>query len=427
MNLLEDNIRRYSIYHGIIFVVASVVFVIIVWVTGVPSDVKDCYFVYANKMMEGVMPYTPGLGLSWEYPPFSYVFMFIPRIFSSSATGYEIAFVAEVAVFFMFGIWIVGKMAVKLERSPYLAMLIYSIFMMAMFEFLTDRFDIFPAIMTLFAVYLFFFTDRKWAAFVILTIAAATKLYPALLIPLFVILLVSDKKWKDTATGLALILVTAGAIMLPFILADVQFMMFLDYNVNRPMEVECLASSLIMFASMLGLTQSYVGFDYGSDNLYGSWADAICPYMTWISLIVIISIYVFFALYVKKSRTQSFDGGLKLTAIFGFLIILSFFLFGKVLSSQYLVWLMPFVFLIMMVFPKEYSVRSRLFQCFLASEIFTQMNFAINYGLRDKGEDLSDIGIIVLLVRNILLVVCFILALRILSREIGPFKDMLKE
>jgi len=63
----------------------------------------------------------------------------------------------------------------------------------------------------------------------------------------------------------------------------------------------------------------------------------------------------------------------------------------------------------------------------LASEIFTQINFAINYGLRAKGEDFSDIGIIVLLIRNILLVICFILVLRILSREIGPFKNMLKE
>ncbi len=427
MNLLGDNIRRYSIYHGIIFVVASAIFVVIVWATGVPSDVEDCYFVYANKMMEGVMPYTPGLGLSWEYPPFSYVFMFIPRLFSSSVTGYEIAFVAEVAIVFMLGIWIVRKMAVKLGRSPYLAMLIYSILMMVMFEFLTDRFDIFPAIMTLFAVYLFFFTDKKWAAFVILTIAAATKLYPALLIPLFVILLLADRKWKDTATGVALVLVTSGAIMLPFILADVQFMMFLDYNINRPLEVECFASSIILFASMLGLTQSYVGFDYGSDNLYGSWADAISPYMTGISLIVIILIYVLFAIYVKRSRTQSFDGGLQLTAIFGFLIILSFFLFGKVLSGQYLVWLIPFAFLIMMAFPKEYSVRSRFFQCFLAAEIFTQINFAVNYGLRDKGEDLSDAGIMILLIRNLLLVVCFILALRILSREIGPVKDMLKK
>lgn len=427
MSLLDDDIRRYSVYYGIIFAIASAVFIIIVWATGVPSDVKDCYFVYADAMMNGVMPYTPGTGLSWEYPPFSYVFMFIPRIFASTATGYEIGFVIEVIIFFVLGLLVTGKIAIKLRQGPYLPMLVYSILMLVMFEFLTDRFDIFTAVMTLFSVYLFFFTDKKWLAFVILTIAAATKLYPALLIPLFIILLGADRKWKDVAIGGAAVSITTLLIMIPFILTGVEYMMFLQYHTDRPLEVESVASSIIMIASMLGLTQSYVGFDFGSDNLYGPWADAIGPYMTWIFVIVVIILYFVFASYAVRAKRQKIDIKLQLVSVFGFMIILSFFLFGKVISGQYPIWLIPFALLIVMVFSNENTMKSKLFLCFLASEAFTQLNFAVNYGLRDKGEDFSDIGIIILFIRNILLILCFLLALYVLRRNIGPIKGVLNE
>ncbi len=80
-----------------------------------------------------------------------------------------------------------------------------------------------------------------------------------------------------------------------------------------------------------------------------------------------------------------------------------------------------------MVFSNENIIKSKLFICFLASEAFTQLNFAVNYGLRDKGEDFSDVGIIILFVRNILLILCFLLALYILERNIGSIKGVLKE
>ncbi len=422
MILLDADVKRYSLYYGITFSIASVAFLIVVWCTGVPSDVKDCYFTYSEAMMHGIMPYSQG-DLAWEYPPFSYVFMFIPGLFASTPTGYEVLFVVEVMVFFVIGAYVTGKIAVNLGHTPFLSMIIYAVLMMIMFEFLTDRFDIFPAILTLIAAYIFFFTRYKWLAFIILTIAAATKLYPALLIPLFMIPLCVKRNWREVGAGLLLVAVTTLVIMVPYIVTGVDYMSFLAYHTNRPMEVESLVSSIIMFASVLGITSSYVGFEYGSDNLYGPWADALSPCMGWFPLVLVFLIYVVFTYYVIRTKRLGIDLDFQLISIFGFITILVFILFGKVLSGQYPVWLIPFMLLIILAFPREYTIKSKLLWCFILSEIFTQLDFAVNYGLRNKGEDFSDMGVMIVLVRNLLLIGCLIISYHVVKRDIRSSDD----
>jgi len=407
MKLFDNRIGRHQLILGAIFAVASAVFLFVVYHFGIESEVVRGYLPYANEVMNGNIP-------SMEYPPFALIFFTIPRLFTSDPFFYEIAFVIQVFVFFVIGLVIIAKLAKRYRQSQRLAMIVYTVLMLLMFEFVVDRYDIFPTVLTLISFY-FFVTKRYAWAFVFLSLATMTKLYPAVLFPIFLIPLVFNKDWKNALKGSGLFILTALAIAVPFFLfgQDTLFS-FLTSNVDRALQIESTPASIIAFLHTLGLTEVSIepfqpGVIGSSDNLVGPLPDAVAPLMNPIMLIALMGVYILYAYGLHRLRRDGPDNEDNRMLLLGgaaLLALLAFMLFGKIFSSQFLIWVIPFIVILMMSSVDPVYKRNILFLSVIAI-FLTQVNFAVNIGISGGGEGITDAGMLLILARNIVMIVLF--------------------
>ena len=114
--------------------------------------------------------------------------------------------------------------------------------------------------------------------------------------------------------------------------------------------------------------------------------------------LVIILILAVYALYAW-ARGRTSDEGLRLL---GFAVVAALMLFmvaNKVFSSQYLVWIAaPVAFL---VASRSGRTERRMFWLTVLTLVLTQLNFAYNIGYLGGGENINDLGMMVILARNI--------------------------
>ena len=405
---ITERRRDYLLFGGIYAVLAVVLFLIVEF-SDIPSSVRDGYWPYADAMVSGhVFPYTEDVWAydkwsTWEYPPLAYLFILIPRLFSWSVSSYQAAFLAETFGFFLLGLWCSERMAVHYKVSRFGTMMFYSVLMLLMFEFLADRFDIIPAVLTMLAV-VFVLEKKNGAAFLVLAVATLVKLYPAVLFPVLLIYLLSKGDRREALRG-AVIYCGAGLLCLgAFFAMGSDPLSFMTYHTDRPLEIEAPIASLPEFLDMLGLTDAWVGFEYGSDNLYGDIADLLGDIMLPLMAVVLLMLYAHYFYWSAMGRRKVPAKVPMDSALVALLALMTFVLVSTVFSGQYVIWLIPLMILYTMQAHAEDDRDGRsinIITWFIAVEVLTQLNFLVNFGMRGEGEDLSNIGTIVLLVRNV--------------------------
>ena len=391
----DGGVRRYGLIISVLFLIACVVYLLVIQCTGIETEVmRDRFWKNAEPLSNGDFPML-------EYPPFSMVFIAIPRIFADTPFGYNIAYVAEVLVFMVIGLWLTSKLADVYGYSSKRAMLLYAVLMLLMFEFVVDRIDIFPAVITLAAVYLFS-TNKTSLAFAFLAIGTMTKLYPALLFPVMFLYLIFNRRYSDVLKGSVAFIGTGVVIAAVVCLIDPSIITnFMGYHEDRPLQIESVAASVVYFISALGFTDVWIqpfGSEgsFGSDNLRGPLPDAVSDVLMPIMIVSIVALY---ALYFVIRRKGIEDNGMR---ILGLAILASLMLFmvaNKVFSSQYLIWaICPVVFL--MISGQDGLFERRVLNLMILTIILTQVNFAYNIGYLGGGESINTLGMAILLVRN---------------------------
>jgi Glycosyltransferase family 87 len=227
-----------------------------------------------------------------------------------------------------------------------------------------SRFDLWPAALTIGAL-ASFVTDRRRLGFVLLGLAVAAKVYAAVLLPLAVAYV-----WRRSgrragvaaaATGVAVVLLC----FLPFlIVAGEGVWSSLSGQARRPLQIETLgAASLLAAHRLWGYGVSGVA-SHGSDNLAGHVPDALASVQSVLVVLALVGIWIAFA---RGPATR--DRFLRCSAA----AICAFVALGKVLSPQYLIWLIP---LIPLVRGRRGVVASVLF---VATLVLTQLWFPSRY------------------------------------------------
>ncbi len=414
--------QRSYVFALSLYAVLSIVLYAVVRLSDIPSSVCDGYFPYADAMMDGIFPYTRDIWVyddwnTWEYPPLAYVFILLPRLFASSAAGYQAAFIAMTFLFFLAGLWCSERLAHHFGRRPEMIMVIYTFLMVLMFEFQTDRYDIIPAVLTL-MVAVFFLEKRYVPAFLVLAVAVLAKLYPAIFLPIMAIYMLAKGERREVLKGVGAFLVFCLAVCAVFVLCDADPLSFAKYHTDRPLEIESLAASVIEFFSIFGLTDVSYAYDYGSDNLYGSLGSSLSGLMLPLAAAAIAVFYAVFAF--RAFRLKDGDVLEKDAGDVCLLSMLAFILISSVFSGQYMIWLIPPVLLLYVMRGKK-EEKITMLNLFVVAEAMTQINFLVNYGFRGEGEAMSDLGIVVVLIRNIVAVALFVFILRrFLLRKPSP-------
>lgn len=279
-----------------------------------------------------------------EYPPLAlFPFSLTLSPFSSIRYYWAFAFWMGVLVCLSY-LWLARRVSHRKALAYALYLLVGAMATLLM------RFDLLPALATLSALLL---AERKryiWAS-VLLAVGVLLKLYPAFLVPV-----VLAAQWRDTAPTRAAapdeqkaqplplwrratpLLKSAGVFValvalgfgLPLAINTLQATSVFTYNLERPIQIESLPGSLLWLGSLLGFpAQGIVSF--GSLNLVGPLEDPL----KLLSLAALVggSLLVYWrALRGKLSPGQAF------LAAIGVILISN-----KVLSAQYLIWVLPLV------------------------------------------------------------------------------------
>jgi uncharacterized membrane protein len=257
----------------------------------------------------GQVPYRD---FAMAYPPAALVVFVLPALTSEYATTFALLMAAcGVGMIFVIG-------SLRRAALPFLAV---SPLLIGSLAYL--RFDFWPDLLVAGAV-VCFVRDRDRLAWTLLGVAVAAKLWPLALVPLA--LTWSWRRGRDNAElyGIA----SAAVWFVPFaIVAPRGLWDSLHEQADRPLQIESLGGALVRTFSTPAIVSSH-----GSQNVGGyGWLATLLVVATGVSVV---------ALWVAFLRGPIDDARFVRYAA---AVTCAVVAFGKVLSPQYLVWLIPLV------------------------------------------------------------------------------------
>ena len=235
---------------------------------------------------------------------------------------------------------------------------------LALGSVILTRFDLWPTallVLGLAAV----LAGRERLGLGVLGFAAAAKIFPAVVAPLAVTY-VWRRRGRRAAFVSAAVFVGAIALcFLPFvILSPGGVWSSLQRQAERPLQIESLGSSLLLVAHQLWEYGITLKLGHGSQNLGGALPDAFALGQTALQTAVVAALWVGFARGpAERERLVRYSAA----------AVAAFIAFGKVLSPQFLIWLIPLV-------PLVRGRRGLVASCVLTlALVLTQLWFPYRY------------------------------------------------
>ncbi len=387
----------FAIIHILIF---SILFNATFW--GQRNSAAGLFYDYANRIMQGQLVYRD---FAMEYPPLALLFFVLPRLLTANFGHYAFAFIVEIVLFDLLGLFLVARLAQRLNRSSVGSLTIYTLALVAIGPLMADRYDLIPAVLTFFAIYTFCCGKQK-IAWVVLAAATMTKVYPAIIAPIFLLYNLRYKQYRRILSGIITYTVVSVIIAAPFLLlAPRGFLYSFGYHVERGLQLETTYSSILLLGHSLGFVSVELEFAFGAWNVVSPAADNLARLSELLLLLALALVYWRFYRTQKVGATQPPDlavdhsgtGNLINSA---FLAVLAFLIAGKVLSPQFIIWLYPLVPLV--------TGRARYWTwvLFILVALLTYYIFPAHYY---DLVALEQSAIMVLVVRNVLLVGLFVL------------------
>lgn len=342
-----------------------------------PGDV-DTYAKYGRRLVDhGLVPYRDFYD---EYPPATVPVFAAPAVIWDA--HYVLVFKLWMAAcgvgFVACATWICARL-----RLSYLRLAPAVLAPALMGPVFLNRYDPLPALLTSLAlVFLLRARDRTTGAW--LGLGFAVKIYSAVAAPL------AWRRLRDRRGAVWAAVISAAILYLPFIaLGPGGVSDSFWTQMKRHLQIESLGSSLLLVASKLGIHHEQ--WTYGlSVDLGGGVADAVA------TLTSLLAVALVLLVAVRYWRGPDTDARL----VTGFAAaVAAWTVFGKVLSPQYMTWLVPLVPLA--------AGRRGLYAAatFLGALALTQPEYFLgNHGLRNQ-----DWTVWLLLARNALLVSTFAL------------------
>jgi hypothetical protein len=356
---------------------------------------------YGAAIDSGQMPYRD---FALEYPPGALPAFVLPALGGARGDTFRrrfellMAFLGEAMIISV----AVALVALGADRRWFLATLGFvAAAAVALGPVVLSRFDLWPTALTA-AALAALVSGRLRLGHVALGAAVAAKLYPAVLVPLTLVYV-----WRRAGRRDAL--VCAGLLIAVVAAAFVPFLAFAPHGVwdsvwnqaSRPVQIESLGAAVLLVGHQLfglGLTMDS---SHGSQNLAGAAPDALAATLSALQAVALVAVWILFA---RGPATR--DRLLLASAA----ALVAFVALGKVLSPQFLIWLIPVV-------PLIRGRRGLTASVLLAAAlVVTQLWFPYRYW--DLALHFGALESWLVLVRDLLLVVLFaVLAFGLVDRD----------
>jgi hypothetical protein len=339
--------------------------------------------IYRNAgeaILRGEIPYR---NFFIEYPPGSLLNFVPPALLTSDKMAYINLFSSEMALALVAALVLTALAARRIDGAWILPAATFAAAGIILYPVAVTRYDAVVALSLATAVFCATLGGRYlFLAYASLGLGTAAKLVPALAtLPLATI-------QRGAARGFAVFLGVLALFFVPaLLLAGSGFLVSFAYQANRGLQVESLAASILM---KLGWVNEIV-FRYGSFEVRGRGVELASSLSLPVTAALLIATAYFMYREHRRGRL-----GVRAFPRHAAALILAFMLGSKVLSPQYVIWLLPLVPL-----SAGGAAQVGISALFLAVCWTTTQVFPIHYGdlvnLRAPGPDL-------LLGRNLLLV-----------------------
>ena len=187
-------------------------------------------------------------------------------------------------------------------------------------------------------------TERWRLAWGLLAAATLLKLVPLALIPVMMLWQAHRDSARRAWTGALCALAAVAVVIAPFaIMSPSGTWDIARYHLDRPLQVESIGSAYLLGLHALADVPVTIESSYGSQGLEGTGPAVIAAIMTAILIVLVIAIAWSFWLGLHRSRHPG-DARLFVAAAAATMVAL--LVCGKVLSPQFIVWLLPVGFVI---------------------------------------------------------------------------------
>lgn len=324
------------------------------------------YIRYGNLIADGEVPYRD---FRVEYPPGALPIFAAPAIGHAPSTFDSYRRLFESLMFVAAGLGLVAlAFALRCLRAGLartVGVLAFAgLAPLMLGSIVLSRFDLWPAAICAFAVAALV-CGRPRLGLALLGLGVATKLWPGVVVP-FALVYVSRREGRRQA------LVAGGwfagvlaAWVLPFLVVSPSGLWHsVSGQLTRPLQIESLGSSFLLVAHQFGLDIT-MRSSHGSQNLDGTGPYVIGVVQTVIQLALLAALLVAFL----RLRRPLPDDLVRYAAA----AVVAFVALGKVLSPQFLIWLVP---LVPLVRGRRGLVATGLLGC---AAVLTQIWFPYRY------------------------------------------------
>ena len=290
------------------------------------------YSLYGGRIAHGHLPYRSGFAM--EFPPGAIPALAVPALPRSNYVPWFKAFE------FLCGAAAIGAVAFALAgaapRRRYGAVIVAGAAPAALGPIVLNSFDFWPSALAAWAVALAV-RGRPRSGLAFLGAATAAKLFPVLLAPALLTYVARERGMREAKRALLALAVVVAVVFAPFaVLAPGGLKASLQEQATRGLQIESLGGSALGVAHRLGagfhVVVSHAPFSF---DIGGSTAGALGVVL---SLVVLAAAAAAWLLLVRDGPVDR-DRTLRAVAA----TAVGFVAFAKVLSPQYLLFLVPLV------------------------------------------------------------------------------------
>jgi hypothetical protein len=292
------------------------------------------YHRYGNLMLDGQVPYRD---FGVEYPPGALPVFAVPAIGHDGFSLYNREFqilMALCGIGALFAMTLaLRSLAASAERMA-AALAFAALAPLVLGSVILYRYDLWPAALAvggLAAV----LAGRERLGFASLGLGIAAKVFPAVLIPPAFAFVWRTRGRREALLCLGAAAAVVAVVILPFLaLAPHGVWDSVVRQATRPLQIESLASAVLLAAHQVGGLAITMESSRGSQNLSGSLPDALGTASSALLVVALLGIWTAAARGpATRERLVRFSAA---SAV-------AFVSLGKVLSPQFLIWLIPLV------------------------------------------------------------------------------------
>jgi hypothetical protein len=331
MSPIRRRTDRFTLGAALLFAVVAVGTTAVIRYSGAQIADLELYRSYGDAMESGLVPYRD---FDVEYPPGVLPVFLAPSLVTSDPEQYYAGFAFLMALVGAGAVLITGSSLRRLGRSRETTrrvLLLLALSPALLGGVLLTRFDLVPAAVVAGATALLL-AGRVRLAAAALGAAIAIKLYPLVLLPLLVAWAWRRRGPVEGAIAGALGLGIAALAYLPFfVLSPGGVADSVGGQLGRPLQVESLGAGILFAVHNAAGLSLEIERSHGSDNVAGGLAAGLAVAFSLIQMGALAWLWVSYA----RGRPT-----VERTVRYMAAALIAFVVFGKVLSPQFLVWLL---------------------------------------------------------------------------------------